>query len=293
MKTITYILALFLTSFQLSSKNLEKEIPDIKKIETYGLYGDLKITGNNSKKIEIEVTGYKEKPTTIKIKPNAKYKTDNTQLGLNFEYMENTLIITATSKKSEFGNYVISIPKNMILKLDNNYLSPSSNYIQTDKIRIDEAGSEIIIKNMKNEIDMSVFHSKTKIANIEGPVILSAFGGEYDINYTKFAQENPNVINVKDGSVALQLPFDTKANVQLNSENGVIRTDFIIKNATAKAKNKSIKVKKVTTNKIKNGNYTSIEGELNKGGNLLSISTTDADIKLTPTQLYVPVIVNP
>lgn len=294
MKTITYLLILFVMPFEVFSQKIEKEIANIKTIEINKLYGDLKITGNNSHKIEIVHTGYNEKPAAIKSKANINYKTDNTQLGLNFEFVNNTLLICAAGNESEFGNYEISIPKNLIVKIDNNFLSPSSNYTSTNEVQRHEAMSKLIIKNMKNEIDLSAFIADVKITNINGPVILSAFDGVYNISYAKFGQGNPSMINVKNGEVIVQLPFDSKVNLQIETESGKITSGHVIKNALVKTETETDEIRTLSNKQIKNGNYKSIKGKINKGGNELSISTSKANIKLLATQypVVVPVVVN-
>jgi hypothetical protein len=72
------------------------------------LYGDLKITANNSKSIKIEITGFNKIQGSISDFEAGKYKYDNTQLGLHFENKDKELALYAANKQAQFINFSIA-----------------------------------------------------------------------------------------------------------------------------------------------------------------------------------------
>ncbi len=280
MKTIICTLGLIIIIVNLYSQNLTKEISEIKKVEIHGIYGDLKIIGNNSSNLEIEITGYKELPGLIdNYKPDS-YKDDNTQLGLHFESKDEILAIYVSKAKAQFANYKITLPKNTIVEIKNKFLTSSKNPASKDINDFQELLSDIVIRGIKNEIDINVFASNIKITNTKGPLILSSYAGSFNINFSKFDQDNPSLLNLILGDIKINLPADSKIDILLNTQLGKLTTNFTIKNAIIKSENKIIKKKRVSNIQLKKYAYKNIEGKINKGGNQLSISAYKADIKL-------------
>jgi hypothetical protein len=284
------IIAAFLLHFDTFSQSLELEIAGTEKVRINDLYGDLKISANNSESIKIEITGHKNIPESISEPDTGQYKPDNTQLGVNIEKKDRLLIVSASGRPSQFTNYKISIPKNTMIEIKNKFPS-KSNGISFDKNdgRYDAFMSNITVRGFKNEIDINVFAADLKIYNVTGPLAISAFYGDFNVDFLKLNQDNPSQIELFNGNIKVNLPYDTKSIVALNSGSGYIQTDFTIKKATVTSK--KIRTEKSRVHGIIFRKYynTNITGIINKRGTPLTITTYSGNIKLLRKDYpYVP-----
>jgi len=281
MKPIYLIILIIFIQVNTISQSLDKKIPGTEKARINDLYGDLKITANNSESIKIEITGYSSIPESVKDLEAGQYKYDNTQLGLHFETMDKVLVISAANKQAQFANYRISLPKNAMIEIRNKFPSKSNglSFNRNDE-RFNEFLNNITIKGLKNEIDINVFASDIKINNVTGPLLISAFFGGFDIDFLKLNQDNPTLLELFNGDIKVNLPYDTKCNIMLNSESGYIQTDFTIKKATVVSKNSRIDKNRIHGIIFKKYHETTIEGIINKRGTQLDVTTYNGNIKL-------------
>ncbi|MBN2521099.1 MAG: hypothetical protein JXB17_11370 [Bacteroidales bacterium] len=288
MKTILFIFTIILISFSTYSQKLEKEIDNIKRIEIYNLYGQIHINGNKSDRIIIERTDPESPKNLLFDKSAKKYKTDNTQLGLNFEYNNETLIVFPANEKSLLASYSIDIPRDKKLKISNDFQNLTDTFYSIPK---EEIFNQIIIKNMKNELDINTFISNIKITNYTGPLVLSGFYGYYSIDYSVFKEDNHSTVNLINGDIEFLLPYYTNMDLALNVLSGKVMSDFVLKNATIKTGDNTIKKKKIPNSELKK--YTGIycEGIVNKGGTKLNLSLHKGNIKLRATDY--PYVVTP
>jgi hypothetical protein len=281
MKTVYLIIAAFLLHPASFSQSLELDIAGTEKVRINDLYGDLKISANNSESIKIEITGHKNFPDSISEAEPRQYKPDNTQLGINIEKKERLLIVSAAHRQAQFTNYRISIPKNIMIEIRNKFPSKSNGIsLNKNNGRYDAFMNNITLRGFKNEIDINVFASDLKLNNVTGPLAISAFYGDFNINFLKLNQDNPSQIELFNGNIKVNLPYDTKSIVALNSESGYIQTDFTIKKATVTSKNirtEKSRVHGVIFRKYSNANITGI---INKKGTSLNITAYNGNIKL-------------
>jgi hypothetical protein len=290
MKTIFIIIVTFLLHYAAFSQSLELEIAGTEKVRINDLYGDLKISANNSESIKIEIAGYKNLPESISEPEPGQYKPDNTQLGVNIEKKEKLLILSASHRLAQFTNYRISIPKNTMIEIKNKFPS-KSNGISFDKNNgpHDAFMNNITVRGFKNEIDINVFASNLKLNNVTGPLAISAFYGDFNIDFLKLNQDNPSQLELFNGNIKVNLPYDTKSIVALNSGSGYIQTDFTIKKATVTSK--KIRTGKSRVHGVIFRKYynTSITGIINKRGTPLTITAYKGNIKLLRKDYtYVP-----
>ncbi len=265
----------------LFSQSLIKDVEGIEKIKIVDVYGDLKINTNSTDKIKIEVTGFKSIPEPVDIYKPAHYKNDNTQLGLHIEDVNNTLIISCSGKQSQFTSYKISIPKNTAVEIRNMFLSGPDDLSSDENADIfKEYMSEITVRGVKNEIVINVFACDIKISNVTGPLVLGAFNGNYDIEFSKLDQDNPSSLELYNGDIKVSLPYDTKSNVTLSAEKGYINTDFTIKKAVINSGDLRVEKKRIHGIILKKYHESRIEGILNREGIQFYISAYNGNIKL-------------
>lgn len=219
------------------------------------------------------------------------YKKDNTQLGLHVSIHQDVLSLYVSNEQAQFTNYKIELPKNIDIEIKNKFASLTNEKEDEYTVLL----NDIVIKRMKNEIDLNVFASNIRINNVIGPVIVSAYMGSCHVSFAKFNQDNPSAINLIEGDIKVDFQFDTKAHVTLKSGTGDIKTNFAFRNVILVYDKQTIKKKKFTTF-LDNNNYSLIEGEINKGGNQLTISSLNGKVEFYQygNPVFVPsVIVNP
>ncbi len=281
MKTVYIFIVVFLHHFASFSQSTELAVAGTEKVRINDLYGDLKISANNSESIRIEIAGHKNIPESISETESVRYKPDNTQLGINIEKKDRILIISASDRQSQFTNYRISIPKKLMIEIRNKFPS-KSNGISFNKNdgRYDAFMNNINVRGFKNEIDINVFASDLKLNNVTGPLAISAFYGDVNIDFLRLNQDNPSQIELFNGNIKVNLPYDTKSIVTLNSESGYIQTDFTIKKATVMSKNTRTEKNRVHGVIFRKYYNTNITGIINKKGTPLTITTYNGNIKL-------------
>ena len=269
------MLALLIIATSLKAQVFVTNISTIKKVEIHDIYGELKIDGNSSNELNIKLTGKNEILKALEnYRPN-EYKTDNTQLGLHVSVYQDVLSVFVSNEQAQFGNYKIDLPKNMIVEIKNNFAS-----LANDK----EDGysalmNDLIIKGMKNEIDINVFASNLKLNNVKGPLVISVYTGSCLASFERFNQENPSVINIMEGDIKVNFEFSANAHVALKSGLGEIKTNFLFRAATFAYDNQTYKKKRFSTKLADKNKYTLIEGDINKGGNQLTLNSLNGRVE--------------
>jgi hypothetical protein len=275
MKTIFIFLGLLIVSTSMQSQSFNKNISNIKKVEIHDLYGELKINGNNADELSIKMVDTNEIQKGIKnYRPN-EYKTDNTQLGLHVSIQQDVLSIFVSNEQAQFTNYKIELPKNTIVEIENNFVS----FTNEQEDNYTGLINDLVIKGMKNEIDINVFASNLKLNNVQGPLVVSAYLGNCYVSFEKFNQENPSTIHIIEGDIKVNFQFSTKAHVTLKSGLGDIKTNFVFREVTLEYDKQTIKKKKFITPIIDKNKYNLIEGDINKGGNQLTINSLNGKVE--------------
>jgi hypothetical protein len=275
MKTIQLFLALLIISTGLKAQVFVTNISNIKKVEILDIYGELKIDGNNSDKLSIKLIGENEVYKGIENHQPNEYKTDNTELGLHVSVHQDVLSVFVSNEKAQFSNFKIDLPKNMIVEIKNNFASLANEKEDGYSALI----YDLIIKGMKNEIDINVFASNLKLNNVKGPLVISVYTGSCLASFERFNQENPSVINIVEGDIKVNFEFSANAHVVLKSGLGEIKTNYLFRNATLAYNNQTFKKKRFSTKLADKNKYTLIEGDINKGGNQLTLNSLNGSVE--------------
>jgi DUF4097 and DUF4098 domain-containing protein YvlB len=88
-----------------------------------------------------------------------------------------------------------------------------------------ERNSDVTVKNMKNEIDISICHN-IKLDNVTGPLVLSTIDGNIDINYSTINTAKSSSVHSISGDIDITLPVKTSADLELSVVSGAIYSDF-------------------------------------------------------------------
>lgn len=129
--------------------------------------------------------------------------TDNTGLGLDVSEKGDEVNVNAVGKGSDMI-LTIKVPQNMKVSFNN-----TSNIYQ----------SEVILKNLKNEIDVSASWNKIKLENNTGPMNIKTLQGSVDAVFSGEIKGPVSIVSVY-GYVDVTLPGAVKADVELSTGYG-------------------------------------------------------------------------
>lgn len=273
MKAIQIFIGLMIISSILKAQVFEMDITNIKLVEIHDIYGELKIDGRNSKLITVKLVDENEIHSGIKNHQPSEYKTDNTQLGLNISVYDDVLKIVVSSEQAQFNSYKIQIPKHTNILVKNKFVSATNSI--TDKSLI----TDLSVKGMKSEIDINVFASNLTLTNIKGPLLASVYMGKCNASFERFNKDNPSAITVMEGDILVNFEYSANAHVVLKSGKGEIKTNFPFRKATITNNNQTFTKKNFAAKTSKKNNYSMIEGNINKGGNQITISSLNGKVE--------------
>lgn len=128
---------------------------------------------------------------------------DNTGLGLDVATNGQDINVNVVGKKLN-GILTIKVPQNVKV-----YFSNTRNIYH----------DEIILKNLKNEIEVSATYNKIKLENNSGPMNIKSVYGSIDAIFEGEIKGPVSIISVYN-YVDISLPASTKANVELGTSYG-------------------------------------------------------------------------
>lgn len=129
--------------------------------------------------------------------------TDNTGLGIEVVEKGEDINVNSVTKKTE-GLLTIKVPQGIKVVFNN-----TSNIYQSD----------ITLKNLKNEIEVSVSFNKVSLENNTGPMNIKSLHGPVDAVFSGEIKGPISIVSVY-GYVDVTMPTATKANIELASSRG-------------------------------------------------------------------------
>ncbi|GGD57733.1 hypothetical protein GCM10011514_22280 [Emticicia aquatilis] len=150
---------------------------------------------------------------------------DNTGIGASVQLEGNTLKIKLPKSKY-YGNFVVKIPKDLNLTLQENG-NPYGKWLVT---------------SMKGEVEANTSYTTLNIKNVSGPIVARCGYGKVFVEFDELSQTRPNSISA-NGAVDITLPATTKANLKVQAMYGEFFTDFDIQQMKVE------ETKKDTTNR--------------------------------------------
>lgn len=179
--------------------------------------------------------------------------TDNTGLGVDVTESGQDINVNMVSRKLK-GILTIKVPQNIKIYFANN----SNVYFE-----------EVMLKNLKNEIEVSTTYNKIKLENNSGPMNIKTVYGSVDASFEGNIKGPVSIISVYS-YVDVSIPATTKANLELGTSYGKLYSadEFKIvidKNSIKEEKSGSESVS--TTENGKNMvNMRRIDGDNSAGG---------------------------
>ena len=177
---------------------------------------------------------------------------DNTGLGLDVSKNGEDVNVNMVGKKLT-GILSIKVPQNVKISFSN-----ASNLYH----------DEVILKNLKNEIEVSTTYNKIKLENNTGPMNIKTVYGAIDAVFASDIKGPVSIISVYN-YVDVTLPATVKANIELGTSYGKLYAADQFKIAIDK--------NSVSEDKSSNSDAVSVNGvTINRVGSTRSISSSSA-----------------
>lgn len=276
MKTIINMSVIFfLILSNVSAQKMEIEIHDLSKIEVYNIYGKINVVGTDDNMIILEVTRQKGVPENFN---SLKFdlRESNTKMDLNIENNGSILKIYPSSAKAILSDYLIKMPRNLMLKINsvtgikNNWSPAGFKSVLTDTI---------LIQNMVNDIEIEAsFFSILKIIDISGPIVAKTYFGDIFIEFSSLSQARPSSIQSFSGKISLVLPQSVNCDIEQSSFSGKFNSELELNNMEVKTPDPKVRSKTTVTGDEAN---TKISGKINNGGVKLYLRTFKGDITIS------------
>jgi hypothetical protein len=182
---------------------------------------------------------------------NALGLEDNTGLGLSV-VDKNGVIEVQQMKRMDGPDITIKVPKGITVSYT--HTSPH--------------GSELNVKDMEGELEVSTVHNGINLTNVTGPMTINTVHGNIEGSLSA-ALKNPISIVSVHGHVDIALPTSVKASVRMTTVYGEIFVDpeFKVDAAT-------------TTSGLKNYSSDTVTSKINGGGVDITLSSTHNNVYL-------------
>ncbi len=139
-------------------------------------------------------------------------------------------------------NYELHVPKTMNLELHS-------------------TNGAIIATDCSGDFDCSTTNGKIRLEDISGSARAKSTNGSLYISFRKFNSDKEMRFRTTNGSIKLLLPYNTNADLEARTTNGSIKCELPLTERYAKS-------------------HKRLEGEINDGGTLLTLRTTNGSIKI-------------
>ncbi|KQR69632.1 hypothetical protein ASF92_13020 [Pedobacter sp. Leaf176] len=128
---------------------------------------------------------------------------DNTGMGIDVSEKGDEINVNPVRKGTRLGIITIKVPQSIKIAFNNTNTNQE----------------ELILKNLKNEIEVSVSYNKIKLENNSGPMNIKTLYGSVDAIFSGEIKGPVSIVSVY-GYVDVSMPASTKANVELGTSYG-------------------------------------------------------------------------
>jgi hypothetical protein len=212
-KTSIIALVLMLTAGVLSAQEYKIAVQNPKegRLILKDFNGSLPIEGYSGTEIIItSESGDVTPPAKAKgLKPVYPSGSDNSGIGLDVQKIENLVTIKCLLPFTQDGEYKLKVPETMSIEITSGC----------------ERNNDVVIKNMKNEIDINTCHD-IKLSEVTGPLVLSTISGNIDITYSAINTTKASSVNTISGDVDITLPVKTATDLEMHVISGTMYSDF-------------------------------------------------------------------
>lgn len=213
------------------------------------LFGDIRIEGISGSEIQIRASDYDGLPEKAKgLKPLSGGEPENTGIGLSVTQEGNTISIAGAHREADDAEYFISLPKNVMIRIDYNSWQ----------------AEEVKIVGMENEIEAKSQVGDLVFVDVTGPIVAHTLSSDLEVIFSSVNQAFPSSITSTSGDIDVTLPSETKGTFRMATVSGGIYTDLDF-DLGEDANKRRIMGQSAT-------------GKLNGGGVEVSIKTISGDI---------------
>ena len=177
--------------------------------------------------------------------------------GLEVEEENNVMEVEVSSLKQTV-DLIIQVPYSTSLELDAH------------------TNGDIIVENVKGEIEVDHHNGELKLIAISGAVVAHTFNGHIFVTFTEVNPEKPMSFSTWNGDIDVTFPSNVKAKIKMKSERGEIYTDYDIQ--LDKTPQKVEKDSRKEGGKYKISFEKHIIGTINGGGPEYQFNTYNGDI---------------
>ncbi len=222
--------------------------------------GDILVTGHSGKDVIVILSI----PNYL---PNSEDSSDGLTLirpnNPDFDIQRKGNRIEVDSNANQYTtNLEIKVPRKINLILDSYW---------DGVIEVSQVSGEMNLRSQNNDIRMT---------NVSGSARVWSYNGSFDASFDNVTSDKPLYFESYNGSIDLKLPADMKATVNFSTNTGKMLTDFDIK--TLKD---SVQVGSTKQGEFEVRFDELITGEINGGGQLLTIETEKGDIRLRKNKI--------
>ncbi len=213
------------------------------------LYADLRIEGTTGSEIRIFADDYDGLPEKAKgLKPLSGGEPENTGIGLSVSQEGNTISIAGAHREADDAEYTISIPKNVMLKIDYNSWQ----------------AEDVEVRGMENEIEAKSQVGDLLFVDVTGPIVAHTLSADLEVVFSDLNQSTPSSITSTSGDIDVTIPESTAGTFKMATVSGGVYTDLDFDLGEDANKRRVM--------------GQSATGKLNGGGIEVSLKTVSGDI---------------
>lgn len=229
--TAAYSTALAQKEYRLAKNTGKLLINNLRNVEVEGYDGKeivfTLVNSNESEEASISNKSRGNDPRAKGLTALSNNGFDNTGLGLNVSENGSDAIVTGIGNSQQDYHLFIKLPNSVGLTLVNTgwpfFMSDSA---------------DIVIKNLKSEVDISVQFENCKLANVSGPISVKTMNSNIEIIQNTPATNQIYAYTV-NGFIDFQITENTKADISLSSIHGTVYADQTLKLVSVRPDNSS------------------------------------------------------
>lgn len=145
---------------------------------------------------------------------------DNTGLGISVTENGQDVNVNLATKKT-ISVLTVKVPNNMKVSIANNTYNNGLflSYSTSTGTSATKTGGDIVLKNLKSEIEVSVYGNKIRLENNTGPMNIKTVSGPIEAVFSGEIKGPVSIISATN-YVDVTMPSSTKANIEMSSNYG-------------------------------------------------------------------------
>lgn len=170
---------------------------------------------------------------------------DNSGLGVQI-HVENREVHVTSVRPHDGDDFVFKIPRAMSVRVNRGL------------------NGDVSVTGVDGELELMTTDGDVRVTGASSPVVVHAVNGDVHLAFAAFPRDRPSSVNAVNGTVVVELPADSRVEMDLKTINGDIFTDLPVE----------VKDRKV----MGFGGPRSVQSTLNGGGAALKIMSVNDDV---------------